>query len=197
MSAFLQTVLTNAVVRVIEKMTSGRIGEEMGVIKHLVKVVDKYVHQDINLRSCMKFCSFHLLYSGFIVRDFSTTFWQFSRGLDIFRLSGRFTKDWSEVEKKPMVSCCLHFVCCNKNRLELFSRLFEESPAWFCSAPISLQWFSLYVSFSNICKATTVTHTKRIYRNLLRKETSFVYYTSSVLRKSRHMKQKEKITHCC
>jgi len=24
-----------------------------------------------------------------------------------------------------------------------------------------------------------------------------VYYTSSVLRKSRHMKQKEKITHCC
>jgi len=33
----------------------------------------------------------------------------------------------------------------------------------------------------NICKATTVTHTKRIYRNLLRKETSFVYYTSSVL----------------
>ena len=51
--------------------------------------------------------------------------------------------------------------------------------------------------YSNICKATTVTHTKRIYRNLLRKETSFVYYTSSVLRKSRHMKQKEKITHCC
>jgi len=50
---------------------------------------------------------------------------------------------------------------------------------------------------SNICKATTVTHIKRIYRNLLRKETSFVYYTSSVLRKSRHMKQKEKITHCC
>ena len=26
-------------------------------------------------------------------------------------------------------------------------------------APISLHWFSLYVSFSNICKATTVTHT--------------------------------------
>jgi len=53
------------------------------------------------------------------------------------------------------------------------------------------------IGISNICKATTVTHTKRIYRNLLRKETSFVYYTSSVLRKSRHMKQKEKITHCC
>jgi len=34
-----------------------------------------------------------------------------------------------------------------------------------------------------------VTHTKRIYRNLLRKETSFVYYTSSVLRKSRHMQK--------
>ena len=48
---------------------------------------------------------------------------------------------------------------------------------------------------SNICKATTVTHTKRIDRNLL--ETSFVCNTSSVLRKSRHMKQKEKITYCC
>ena len=51
--------------------------------------------------------------------------------------------------------------------------------------------------FINVCKATSVTHTERIYRNLLRKETSFVCYTSSVLRKSRHMKQKEKITHCC
>jgi len=56
---------------------------------------------------------------------------------------------------------------------------------------------SLYLSFSNSCKATAVTHTKRIDRKLLRKETSFVCYTSSVLRKSRHMKQKEKITHCC
>jgi len=37
---------------------------------------------------------------------------------------------------------------------------------------------------SNICKATTVTHTKRIDRTLLRKETSLVCYTSSVLRKS-------------
>jgi len=42
-----------------------------------------------------------------------------------------------------------------------------------------------------------VTHTKRIDRNLLRKETSFAFYTSSVLRKSRHTKQKEKITHYC
>jgi len=50
--------------------------------------------------------------------------------------------------------------------------------------------FSVY-----ICKATTVTHTKRIDRNLLRKETSFVCYISSALRKSRHMKQKEKITY--
>ena len=33
----------------------------------------------------------------------------------------------------------------------------------------------------DVCKATSVTHTKRIYRNLLRKETSFVCYTSSVL----------------
>jgi len=47
------------------------------------------------------------------------------------------------------------------------------------SAPISLQWFSLYLSFSNICKDTTVTHTTRIDRNLLRKEISFVCYTSS------------------
>ena len=61
------------------------------------------------------------------------------------------------------------------------------------SAPISLQWFSLYLSFSFICKATTVTHTKRIDRNLLGKETSFACYTSSVLRKSRHMRQKKKL----
>jgi len=47
----------------------------------------------------------------------------------------------------------------------------------------------------NNCKATAVTHTKRIDRNLLLKETSFVCCTSSVLRKSRHMQQKEKITH--
>ena len=40
---------------------------------------------------------------------------------------------------------------------------------------------SLYLSFSKVCKATSVTHTKRIYRNLLRKETSFVCYASSVL----------------
>ena len=46
---------------------------------------------------------------------------------------------------------------------------------------------------NNICKATTVTHTKRIDRNLLCKETSFVCYTSSVLRKSRHMKKKKKL----
>jgi len=65
------------------------------------------------------------------------------------------------------------------------------------SAPISLQWFSLYVSFSNIWKASAVTHTNRIDRNLLREETSFVCNTSSALRKSRHMKQKEKITYCC
>ena len=54
-----------------------------------------------------------------------------------------------------------------------------------------------HIKIWNVCKATIVTHTKRIYRNLLRKETSFVCYTSSVLRKSRHMKQKEKITQCC
>jgi len=38
------------------------------------------------------------------------------------------------------------------------------------------------IDLSNICKATAVTHTKRIDRNLLRKETSCVCYTSSVLR---------------
>jgi len=37
-----------------------------------------------------------------------------------------------------------------------------------------------------------VTNNKRINRNLLRMETNFVRYTSSVLRKSRHMKQIEK-----
>ena len=64
-------------------------------------------------------------------------------------------------------------------------------------APVSLQWFSLYLSFNNICKATIVTHTKRIDRNLLRKGTSFVCYTSSVLSKCRQMKQNKEITHCC
>jgi len=38
-----------------------------------------------------------------------------------------------------------------------------------------------------------VTHTKRINRDLLRAKTSFVCYTFSVPRKSRHMKQKEKL----
>jgi len=36
----------------------------------------------------------------------------------------------------------------------------------------------LFPCNSNVCKATAVTHTKRIDRNLLRKETSFVCYTS-------------------
>jgi len=38
----------------------------------------------------------------------------------------------------------------------------------------------------NNCKATVVTHTKQINRNLLRKETSFVCYTSSVLCNTRN-----------
>jgi len=41
--------------------------------------------------------------------------------------------------------------------------------------PSSCNDSSLYLSFSNNCKATAVAHTKRIDRNLLRKETSFVY----------------------
>jgi len=72
---------------------------------------------------------------------------------------------------------------------------------WGISCPVLVPSpfndLSLYLSFSNVFKATSVTHTKRIYRNVLRKETNFVCNTSSVLRKSRHMKQKEKITHCC
>jgi len=51
----------------------------------------------------------------------------------------------------------------------------------------------ILICVSIICKATTVTHTKRIDLNLLRKETNFVYYTSLVLRKSRHMRQKKKL----
>jgi len=39
----------------------------------------------------------------------------------------------------------------------------------------------LRFDLSSICKATAVTHTKRIDRNLLSKENSFVSYTSSVL----------------
>jgi len=46
------------------------------------------------------------------------------------------------------------------------------------------------MTIAKFCKATAVTHTKRIDRNLLRKETSFVCYTSSVL-KYAHMR----ITH--
>jgi len=58
---------------------------------------------------------------------------------------------------------------------------------------VLFQHGSINLDDSNICKATTVTHTKRIDRNLLRKETSFVCCTSSVLRKSRRMKQKQKL----
>jgi len=46
---------------------------------------------------------------------------------------------------------------------------------------------------SFFCNATAVTLTKRMDCNLLRKETSFVYYTSSVLRKNLHMKKKIKL----
>jgi len=49
---------------------------------------------------------------------------------------------------------------------------------------------------SDNSKVTAVTTTKRINRNLLRKETTFVCYTSSVLCKYRHMK-KRKTTYCC
>jgi len=52
-------------------------------------------------------------------------------------------------------------------------------------------WFENTQLLCNVYKATAVTHTKRIDCNFLREETSFVYYTPSVLRKSRHMKQKE------
>jgi len=45
---------------------------------------------------------------------------------------------------------------------------------------------------SIFCKATAVIHTKRNDHNLLRKETSFMCYTSAVLRKSWHMKKKRK-----
>ena len=87
---------------------------------------------------------------------------------------------WTKVLYK--CACCFRvLICCYLQKL--------KSRHWKKYETIAIT--------SNICKATKVTHTKRIYRNLLCKETSFVYYTSSVLRKSRHMKQKEKITHCC
>jgi len=44
-----------------------------------------------------------------------------------------------------------------------------------------------------ISQVTEVSNNKRINRNLLRKETSFVCYTSAVVRKSRHMKEIEKL----
>ena len=55
----------------------------------------------------------------------------------------------------------------------------------------------LTTSFDNICKATTVTRTKRIDRSLLRREAGFACCTSSVLRRGRRVKQKERIAHCC
>jgi len=69
---------------------------------------------------------------------------------------------------KELFSCRCR--CSSNTKLQFAEKKYSQTVSW-------LIW-------SNICKATTVTHTKRIYRNLLRKETSFVYYTSSVLRKS-------------
>ena len=51
----------------------------------------------------------------------------------------------------------------------------------------------LCLSFSRVCGATSVTRTRRICRNLLRREAGFVCYTSSVLRGGRHVKQKGRI----
>ena len=108
--------------------------------------------------------------------------------------------------KQTYIICCLSaFLRCSSRK----PRSFRLSPVLSVACTVLLQaerntahQSSLTTRlqgywFSNTCKATTVTHTKRIDRNLLRKETSFVCYTSSVLRKSRHMKQKEKITYCC
>ena len=115
---------------------------------------------------------------------------------DLDEVSTRVTIAWShKIEDKVFGQSMYHVAyksklefklitsfTCNKNALSFSAGCLRNLLPG--SAPISLQWFRLYVSFSNICKATTVTHTKRIYRNLLRKETSFVYYTSSVLRKA-------------
>ena len=48
-------------------------------------------------------------------------------------------------------------------------------------SPVSPEKLLCNFCLRKVCKATSVTHTKRIYRHLLRKETSFVCYTSSVL----------------
>ena len=64
---------------------------------------------------------------------------------------------------------------------------------WYWSAQNGYSCCELKLNKAIICKATTVTHTKRIDRNSLRKETSFVCSTSSVLRKSSHMRQKKKL----
>jgi len=64
-----------------------------------------------------------------------------------------------------------------------------------------------YIGFTSSCPSTfynkiapmvtAVTHTKRVNRSLLRnKETSFVCYTSSVLRKKSTIETNRK-THCC
>jgi len=56
---------------------------------------------------------------------------------------------------------------------------------------------SLYLSFSNNSRATAVTHTKSIDRNLLRKETSLMCYTLQSCAKVDIWNKKKKITHCC
>jgi len=138
----------------------------------------------------------------FMVSGFRVTLWfrlvHFRNAwrLSLFRCqTPRKTKPWTWQPRSTTTnhSAVIH--------LTFFFNVF----LYYClkSRPIRFSLHKTFCSSINVslayklCKATTVTHTKRIYRNLLRKETSFVYYTSSVLRKSRHMKQKEKITHCC
>ena len=117
-------------------------------------------------------------------------------------LIGNFLNDWYFNHKQGRIIenfCKTYKMLQSPNHLKALMFLYAFEASVDCHLLSSFcDDSNLHISlFNNICKATTVTHTKRIYRNLLRKETSFVYYTSSVLRKSRHMKQKEKITHCC
>jgi len=90
--------------------------------------------------------------------------------------------------------CCLILLYVWREQLQALAL---QPAVWGISClvllPSSCNDSSLHSSFSYNSKVTAVTNTKRINRNLLRKESSFVCFTSSVMRKSWHMKQIEKL----
>jgi len=89
-----------------------------------------------------------------------------------------------------------HCTDCNKNSLELFSRPFEESPAWFCSHLFAMIRACTYHSAMLVKPQQWPTPSESIAIYCLRKLVSCITHLQSCA-KSRLMKQKKKITHCC